>query len=104
MAGGQLTGSLRPTGGAAARPRPPPGPLFAALVVLLKNHLAVAVQHDNKPCATSVQNVNPPDVPSQDFPWFFNNYLARAEDVPVALYIEVVSSIVFALYNFFGRA
>lgn len=86
-----------------------------------KSHLAVTVQHDTEPFANSVQNVNLPDAPQQDFLKFFNgesiededivvwfnlgmHHFTRAEDIPVTLYTEAVSSIVFAPQNFFDRA
>ncbi|PKS08571.1 hypothetical protein jhhlp_004957 [Lomentospora prolificans] len=86
-----------------------------------KTHLAVTVQHDNEPYANSVQNVNMPWAPQQDFMKFFDgesvenndivlwfnlgmHHYTRAEDIPVTLYTEAVSSIVFAPQNFFDRA
>jgi len=86
-----------------------------------KSHLAVTVQHDNEPYANSVQNINMPDSPQQDFMKFFDGesvededivvwfnlgmvHYTRAEDIPVTLYTEAVSSIVFAPQNFFDRA
>ena len=86
-----------------------------------KSHLAVTVQHDNEPYANSVQNVNMPWSPQQDFMKFFDgesvensdivlwfnlgmHHFTRAEDIPVTLYTEAVSSIVFAPQNFNDRA
>lgn len=86
-----------------------------------KSHLAVTRQHDTEPFANSVQNVNLPQAPQQDFAAFFNDesleqedlvvwfnlgmhHFTRAEDVPVTLFTEAVSSIVFAPHNFFDRA
>jgi len=88
---------------------------------MAKYHLAVTKQHDNEPYANSVQNINLPSAPQQDFSKFFNNesvlqddlvvwfnlgmhHFVRAEDIPVTLYTEAVSSIVFAPQNFFDRA
>ncbi|KAJ9649717.1 hypothetical protein H2201_001862 [Coniosporium apollinis] len=86
-----------------------------------KSHLAVTRQHDTEPFANSVQNVNLPWKPQQDFAKFFDgesieqedlvlffnlgmHHFTRAEDVPVTLYTEAYSSIVFAPQNFFDRA
>lgn len=86
-----------------------------------KSNLAVTVQHDNEPYANSVANVNLPEAPQQDFMKFFDgesvededivlwfnlgmHHFTRAEDIPVTLYTEAVSSIVFAPQNFFDRA
>ena len=86
-----------------------------------KSHLAVTRQHDNEPYANSVQNINLPMKPQQDFSKFFDgesvdgedlvvwfnlgmHHFTRAEDVPVTLYTEAYSSIVFAPQNFFDRA
>lgn len=86
-----------------------------------KTHLAVTRQHDTEPYANSVQNINLPLAPQQDFGAFFNgesvegedlvvwfnlgmHHFTRSEDVPVTLYTEAYSSIVFAPQNFFDRA
>ncbi|SPO07093.1 uncharacterized protein DNG_09787 [Cephalotrichum gorgonifer] len=86
-----------------------------------KSHLAVTVQHDNEPYANSVQNVNLPSAPQQDFLKFFDDesivnedivmwfnlgmhHFTRAEDIPVTLYTDAHSSIMFAPQNFFDRA
>jgi primary-amine oxidase len=86
-----------------------------------KTHLAVTVQHDNEPFANSVQNINLPFEPQQDFAALFDgesvededlvvwfnlgmHHFTRSEDVPVTLYTEASSSIVFAPQNFFDRA
>lgn len=86
-----------------------------------KAHLAVTRQHDTEPWANSVQNLNMPWAPQQDFARFFDDepvdgedlvvwfnlgmhHFTRAEDVPVTLYSEAVSSIMFAPQNFFDRA
>ncbi|KAJ4292619.1 hypothetical protein N0V90_009282 [Kalmusia sp. IMI 367209] len=86
-----------------------------------KSHLAVTVQHDTEPYCNSVQNINLPDKPQQDFAKFFDgesvddndlvlwfnlgmHHFTRAEDVPVTLYTEAYSSITFAPQNFFDRA
>lgn len=86
-----------------------------------KSHLAVTVQHDTEPFCNSVQNINLPAAPQQDFGKFFDgesvdgadlvlwfnlgmHHFTRAEDVPVTLYTEAYSSIVFAPQNFFDRA
>jgi primary-amine oxidase len=86
-----------------------------------KSQLAVTRQHDNEPFANSVQNLNMPWKPQQDFSKFFNDesiegedlvlwfnlgmhHFTRSEDVPVTLYNEAVSSIMFAPQNFFDRA
>jgi primary-amine oxidase len=86
-----------------------------------KSHLAVTRQHDNEPFANSVQNINLPFAPQQDFSKFFDgesveaedlviwfnlgmHHYTRSEDVPVTLYTEAYSSIVFAPQNFFDRA
>ncbi|KAI1868215.1 hypothetical protein JX265_007038 [Neoarthrinium moseri] len=88
---------------------------------LSKSQLAVTRQHDTEPWGNSVQNLNMPWKPQQDFGKFFNNesiegedlvvwftlgmhHFTRAEDVPVTLYSEAVSSIMFAPQNFFDRA
>lgn len=88
---------------------------------LLKSHLAVTRVHDNEPYANSWQNVNLPWAPQQDFAKFFDgesienedltvwfnlgmHHFTRAEDIPVTLYTEAVSNVVFAPQNFFDRA
>ncbi|KAM0809732.1 putative Primary-amine oxidase [Seiridium cardinale] len=86
-----------------------------------KSQLAVTRQHDTEPFANSVQNLNMPWKPQQDFSKFFDNetiegedlvfwfnlgmhHFTRSEDVPVTLYNQAVSSIMFAPQNFFDRA
>ncbi|KAF1997734.1 amine oxidase catalytic domain-containing protein [Amniculicola lignicola CBS 123094] len=86
-----------------------------------KSHLALTRQHDTEPFANSVQNINLPMAPQQDFLKFFDgesvenedivlwfnlgmHHFTRSEDVPVTLYTEAYSSIVFAPQNFFDRA
>ncbi|KAK1760178.1 putative copper amine oxidase [Echria macrotheca] len=88
---------------------------------LLKTNLAVTKVHDSEPYANSWQNINLPWAPQQDFGKFFDgesvdgedlavwfnlgmHHFTRAEDIPVTLYSEAVSSIVFAPQNFFDRA
>lgn len=88
---------------------------------LSKTHLAVTRQHDTEPWGNSVQNLNMPWAPQQDFTKFFDDesvenedlvvwlnlgmhHFTRAEDVPVTLYSEAVSSIMFAPQNFFDNA
>lgn len=88
---------------------------------MAKHHLAVTRQHDNEPFGNSFQNVNLPLAPQQDFSKFFDDeslvqedlvvwfnlgmhHFVRAEDIPVTLYTEAVSSIVFAPQNFNDRA
>lgn len=86
-----------------------------------KSHLAVTRQHDNEPYCNSWQNINLPWKPQQDFLKFFDgesveqedlvlwfnlgmHHFTRSEDVPVTLYSEAVSSILFAPQNFNNRA
>ncbi|KAM0328698.1 hypothetical protein ACHAQA_005111 [Verticillium albo-atrum] len=86
-----------------------------------KSHLALTRQKDTEPYATSFANVNLPWKPQQDFAKFFDgesvdgedvvlwfnlgmHHFTRAEDIPVTLYTEAVSSIVFAPQNFNDRA
>ncbi|KAI0008106.1 amine oxidase catalytic domain-containing protein [Xylariaceae sp. FL0662B] len=86
-----------------------------------KSHLAVTRQHDTEPWANSIQNLNLPWRPQQDFAKFFDDesvenedlvvwfnlgmhHFTRSEDVPVTLYSEAVSSIMFAPQNFFDSA
>ncbi|KAI0129657.1 copper amine oxidase [Xylariales sp. AK1849] len=86
-----------------------------------KTQLAVTRQHDTEPFANSVQNLNMPWKPQQDFSKFFDDesvdgedlvvwfnlgmhHFTRSEDVPVTLYSQAVSSIMFAPQNFFDRA
>ncbi|KAL2412723.1 Copper amine oxidase vicK1 [Exophiala dermatitidis] len=88
---------------------------------MAKYHLAVTRQHDTEPYGNSVQNVNLPLAPQQDFSKFFDDesivqedlvlwfnlgmhHFTRAEDIPVTLYTEAVSNIMFAPQNFFDRA
>ncbi|KAL7623325.1 hypothetical protein AAE478_007006 [Parahypoxylon ruwenzoriense] len=88
---------------------------------LSKSHLAVTRQHDTEPWGNSVQNLNMPWAPQQDFDRFFDgesvegedlvvwfnlgmHHFTRSEDVPVTLYSEAVSSVMFAPQNFFDRA
>ncbi|KAK3367597.1 copper amine oxidase [Podospora didyma] len=87
----------------------------------LKSHLAVTKQHDAEVYANSWQNVQLSEAPQHDFAKFFDgesvddedlvvwfnlgmHHFTRAEDVPVTLYTEAVSSIVFAPQNFNDRA
>ncbi|KAK0380129.1 copper amine oxidase [Colletotrichum limetticola] len=86
-----------------------------------KSHLALSRQHDTEPYANSHSNVNLPLKPQQDFMKFFDgesvenedivlwfnlgmHHFTRSEDIPVTLYSEAVSSIVFAPQNFNDRA
>ncbi|KAH6648202.1 primary-amine oxidase [Truncatella angustata] len=86
-----------------------------------KSQLAVTRQHDTEVWANSIQNLNMPYKPQQDFSKFFDgesiegedlvvwfnlgmHHFTRSEDVPVTLYNEAVSSIMFAPQNFFDRA
>ncbi|KFA67618.1 hypothetical protein S40285_04960 [Stachybotrys chlorohalonatus IBT 40285] len=86
-----------------------------------KSHLALTRQRDTEPFANSWANVNLPLKPQQDFLKFFDgddvvdedvvlwfnlgmHHFTRAEDIPVTLYTEAVSSIVFAPQNFNDRA
>jgi primary-amine oxidase len=86
-----------------------------------KSHLAVTRVHDTEPYANSWQNINLPEAPQQDFSKFFNDekvededitvwfnlgmhHFTRSEDIPVTLFTEASSSIVFAPQNFFDRA
>ena len=88
---------------------------------MAKHHLAVTRQHDNEPYGNSVQNINLPAAPQQDFSKFFDDesldqedlvvwfnlgmhHFVRAEDIPVTLYSEAVSNIIFAPQNFHDRA
>ncbi|KIW99388.1 uncharacterized protein Z518_11376 [Rhinocladiella mackenziei CBS 650.93] len=88
---------------------------------MAKYHLAVTKQHDNEPYGNSVQNINLPYAPQQDFSKFFDDepieqedlvvwvnlgmhHFTRAEDIPVTLFTEAVSNIMFAPQNFFDRA
>lgn len=88
---------------------------------MAKHHLAVTRQHDTEPYANSVQNINLPSAPQQDFSKFFDDepieqedlvvwfnlgmhHFVRAEDIPVTLYTEAASSIIFAPQNFNDRA
>ncbi|KAI1396333.1 amine oxidase catalytic domain-containing protein [Hypoxylon fuscum] len=88
---------------------------------LSKAHLAVTRQHDTEPWGNSVQNLNMPWKPQQDFAKFFDgesvenedivvwvnlgmHHFTRAEDVPVTLYSEAVSSVMFSPQNFFDNA
>lgn len=48
-----------------------------------KSHLAVTRQHDNEPFANSVQNVNLPFMPQQDFSKFFDGESVEDEDLVV---------------------
>ena len=86
-----------------------------------KQHVAVTRQHDNEPFANSWQNLNLPMNPQQDFAKFFDgesldqqdlvvwlnmgmHHITRSEDIPVTLYTEAYSSMVFSPQNFFDRA
>ncbi|KAI1462708.1 copper amine oxidase [Annulohypoxylon moriforme] len=88
---------------------------------LSKSQLAVTRQHDTEVWGNSVQNLNMPWKPQQDFAKFFNDesvegedlvvwfnlgmhHFTRSEDIPVTLYSEAVSSIMFAPQNFFDVA
>ncbi|KAI1142580.1 copper amine oxidase [Hypoxylon sp. FL0543] len=88
---------------------------------LSKAHLTVTRQHDTEPWGNSVQNLNMPWKPQQDFAKFLNDesvegadlvvwfnlgmhHFTRSEDVPVTLYSEAVSSIMFAPQNFFDQS
>ena len=87
----------------------------------MKSHLAVTRQHDTEPFANSIYNANLPMRPQLDFMKYFNNesidgadlvlyfnlgmhHFTRAEDIPVTLFTEAVSSITLAPQNFFDRA
>jgi primary-amine oxidase len=48
-----------------------------------KSHLAVTRQHDTEPFANSVQNINLPSAPQQDFAKFFNGESVENEDLVV---------------------
>ncbi|ETN43872.1 uncharacterized protein HMPREF1541_11003 [Cyphellophora europaea CBS 101466] len=86
-----------------------------------KTHLAVTRQKDTEPWSNSVMNVNLPAKPQQDFAAFFDgesvdgedlvvwfnlgmHHFTRSEDIPVTLFTEAYSNIVFAPQNFFDRA
>ncbi|KAK0648719.1 copper amine oxidase [Cercophora newfieldiana] len=86
-----------------------------------KSHLAVTRVKDTEPYANSWQNVNLPQAPQQDFSKFFDgesienedltvwfnlgmHHFTRSEDIPVTLFTEASSSILFAPQNFFDRA
>lgn len=86
-----------------------------------KSHLAVTRHHDEETYANSWQNINLAAKPQHDFARFFDgegvddedivvwfnlgmHHFTRSEDVPVTLYTEAVSSIVFAPQNFNDRA
>ncbi|KAI2470927.1 copper amine oxidase [Annulohypoxylon bovei var. microspora] len=88
---------------------------------LSKSQLAVTRQHDTEPWGNSVQNLNMPWKPQQDFAKFFDgegvegedlvvwfnlgmHHFTRSEDIPVTLYSEAVSSIMFAPQNFFDQS
>ncbi|KAI1416282.1 copper amine oxidase [Hypoxylon sp. FL1857] len=88
---------------------------------LSKAHLTVTRQHDTEPWGNSVQNLNMPWKPQQDFAKFLNDesvegtdlvvwfnlgmhHFTRSEDIPVTLYSEAVSSIMFAPQNFFDQS
>ncbi|KAI0387194.1 copper amine oxidase [Hypomontagnella monticulosa] len=88
---------------------------------LSKAHLTVTRQHDTEPWGNSVQNLNMPWKPQQDFDKFLDgesvegedlvvwmnlgmHHFTRSEDIPVTLYSEAVSSIMFAPQNFFDQA
>ena len=87
----------------------------------MKSHLAVTRQHDTEPFANSIHNANLPSRPQVDFMKYFDNetvdgedlviyfnlgmhHFTRAEDIPVTLFSEAVSSITLAPQNFFDRA
>ncbi|KAI5857297.1 amine oxidase catalytic domain-containing protein [Durotheca rogersii] len=84
-------------------------------------HLGVTRQHDAEVWANSVQNLNLPWAPQHDFTQFYDgegvedadlviwlnlgmHHFTRSEDIPVTLYSEAVSSVMFAPQNFFDRA
>jgi primary-amine oxidase len=86
-----------------------------------KSNLAITRQHDTEPLANSFQNINLPWKPQQDFLKFFDgesvdqedlvlwfnlgmHHFTRSEDVPVTLYTEAYSSLVFAPHNFFDQS
>ncbi|KAI1340899.1 copper amine oxidase [Xylariaceae sp. FL0016] len=88
---------------------------------MAKSHLAVTRHHDAEPWANSCQNLNMPWWPQQDFARFFDgegieaadlvvwlnlgmHHFTRSEDVPVTLYNEAVSSVMFAPQNFFDQS
>ncbi|KAK5653745.1 hypothetical protein OQA88_7901 [Cercophora sp. LCS_1] len=88
---------------------------------LLKSNLAVTRVHDNEPYANSWQNIHLSQAPQQEFAKFFDgesvededitvwfnlgmHHFTRSEDVPVTLFSEAVSNIVFAPQNFNDRA
>ncbi|KAK3312611.1 copper amine oxidase [Apodospora peruviana] len=88
---------------------------------MLKSHLAVTKQHDTETYSNSWQNINMPEAPQHDFLKFFDgesvddedivlwfnlgmHHFTRAEDIPVTLFTEAVSSIMFAPQNFNDRA
>jgi primary-amine oxidase len=48
-----------------------------------KSHLAVTRQHDTEPYANSVQNINLPMKPQQDFSKFFDGESVDGEDLVV---------------------
>lgn len=95
-------------------------PFSARQSEFAKSHLAVSVQHDTEPYANSVMNANMPSAPQHDFSKFFDgesvreedivvwfnlgmHHFTRAEDVPITLFTEAVSSVVFAPQNFFDE-
>lgn len=86
-----------------------------------KSHLAVTKHHDAETYANSWQNINLAARPQHDFAKFFDgegvdgedvvvwfnlgmHHFTRSEDVPVTLYSEAVSSVLFAPQNFNDRA
>lgn len=93
---------------------------------MLKSHLAFTKQHNNEASSNraysnSWQNINMPFAPQHDFTKFFDgenvddedivvwfnlrmHHFTCSEDIPVTLYSETVSSIVFAPQNFNDRA
>ncbi|KAI1650085.1 amine oxidase catalytic domain-containing protein [Daldinia loculata] len=88
---------------------------------LSKSHLVVTRQHDTEPWGNSIQNLNMPWKPQQDFSKFLDgesvedtdlvmwlnlgmHHFTRSEDIPVTLYSEAVSSIMFAPQNFFDQS
>jgi primary-amine oxidase len=99
----------------------PNSPFSRKQTSFAKSHLALTRQHDNEVFANSPLNPNLPWKPQHDFMKFFDgestvdedivlwfnlgmHHYTRAEDVPVTLYTEAVSSIVFAPQNFNDRA
>ncbi|KAF4124299.1 primary-amine oxidase [Geosmithia morbida] len=87
----------------------------------MKSNLAVTRQHDTEQFANSIYNAHLPGRPHHDFAKFFDDetvdgedlvvwfnlgmhHFTRAEDIPVTLFTEAVSSISLVPQNFFDRA